>query len=247
MVSNLPDDARCLNCGYRLHSLPENRCPECGKPFDPAVQSTYRSGSSPRYEKWTAPPGWAHVSATILLTLNFLFGASSPGRESGMPLGFDCLAFPIALVLLGTYGFKVLTRLHLRKELLQSSGEGRTCRRWRWTVLPLCAAVIWSSGYTNWPLKLRFGLSRNAFQREVSQLVATSPLSPGGHRTIRRWVGSYWIDYVCTDQTNPGSICFVTGHGFGSTYGFAFAPSGQSRMCRDIGLGAPWYMFLDLF
>lgn len=25
----------CPNCGYNLFGLPENRCPECGDPFDP--------------------------------------------------------------------------------------------------------------------------------------------------------------------------------------------------------------------
>lgn len=28
----------CLNCGYSLRGLPENRCPECGKRFDRGVQ-----------------------------------------------------------------------------------------------------------------------------------------------------------------------------------------------------------------
>jgi hypothetical protein len=36
-----PETMRCLGCGYDLRGLPENRCPECGLPFDPADPSTY--------------------------------------------------------------------------------------------------------------------------------------------------------------------------------------------------------------
>ncbi len=28
----------CITCGYDLHGLPEPRCPECGREFDPAAQ-----------------------------------------------------------------------------------------------------------------------------------------------------------------------------------------------------------------
>lgn len=35
-------DFRCLGCGYLLTGLPENRCPECGRPFDPSDPATYR-------------------------------------------------------------------------------------------------------------------------------------------------------------------------------------------------------------
>ncbi len=34
---------RCLGCGYILDGLPENRCPECGQPFDPADPSSFLS------------------------------------------------------------------------------------------------------------------------------------------------------------------------------------------------------------
>ncbi|HPD30449.1 MAG TPA: hypothetical protein PLL20_10665 [Phycisphaerae bacterium] len=33
-VAHLPVDARCPHCGYSLRGLPENRCPECGRPFE---------------------------------------------------------------------------------------------------------------------------------------------------------------------------------------------------------------------
>ena len=33
---------RCAKCGYRLTGLPENRCAECGTPFDPHRPSPFR-------------------------------------------------------------------------------------------------------------------------------------------------------------------------------------------------------------
>jgi MFS family permease len=32
---------RCLGCGYILDGLPENRCPECGREFDPNDADSY--------------------------------------------------------------------------------------------------------------------------------------------------------------------------------------------------------------
>ena len=32
---------RCSGCSYDLRGLPENRCPECGRPFDPGSPDTY--------------------------------------------------------------------------------------------------------------------------------------------------------------------------------------------------------------
>jgi hypothetical protein len=34
-------DIYCLSCYYNLRGLTERRCPECGRPFDPDVASTY--------------------------------------------------------------------------------------------------------------------------------------------------------------------------------------------------------------
>jgi hypothetical protein len=32
----------CLDCGYTLDFLPCNRCPECGRTFDPQIPTTFR-------------------------------------------------------------------------------------------------------------------------------------------------------------------------------------------------------------
>jgi hypothetical protein len=36
-----PDPKRCLGCGYILDGLPEPRCPECARGFDPADPKSY--------------------------------------------------------------------------------------------------------------------------------------------------------------------------------------------------------------
>jgi hypothetical protein len=36
--------ARCWQCGYPLRDLPADRCPECGRPFDPAAPATMNFG-----------------------------------------------------------------------------------------------------------------------------------------------------------------------------------------------------------
>ena len=49
----------CLGCRYPLDFLPGNRCPECGRPFDPADPATYTTSpnkpwiaTATRAEKW---------------------------------------------------------------------------------------------------------------------------------------------------------------------------------------------------
>lgn len=36
------DEMICLSCGYSLRDLPGNRCPECGRAFDPGNWRTFR-------------------------------------------------------------------------------------------------------------------------------------------------------------------------------------------------------------
>ncbi len=41
MANDFEKRPRCAGCAYPLSSLPENRCPECGKPFDPSDPTTF--------------------------------------------------------------------------------------------------------------------------------------------------------------------------------------------------------------
>jgi rubredoxin len=45
-MSQMPDTAKCRECGYLLRGLTVHRCPECGIPFDPADPNTFDPGES---------------------------------------------------------------------------------------------------------------------------------------------------------------------------------------------------------
>lgn len=44
----IPSEAQCLTCGYLLRGLPEPKCPECGRPFDPLDATTFEGDSQRR-------------------------------------------------------------------------------------------------------------------------------------------------------------------------------------------------------
>jgi hypothetical protein len=65
---------RCWECGYSLRGLSARRCPECGRPFDPADPTSMNMGQEVRgLARWLMrPPGWPMdlaVGAAALLSL----------------------------------------------------------------------------------------------------------------------------------------------------------------------------------
>jgi len=62
----------CRQCGYNLHGLPEDRCAECGRTFDPNNRKSYstRSGSPSRRR-------WARRIVVSFIALILLAGAGA--------------------------------------------------------------------------------------------------------------------------------------------------------------------------
>jgi predicted amidophosphoribosyltransferase len=57
---------RCLSCHYDLKNRPENRCPECGREFDPNDPRTFLMTLAPT-KRWTR--ALAIVLTTVVLLL----------------------------------------------------------------------------------------------------------------------------------------------------------------------------------
>ena len=73
---------RCLSCGYVLLGLPDYRCPECGRPFDPYNPDTYNT--KPPFVRWRywMPGLLTALGAAVLLV-------PVRGRLVGVRLGDD--------------------------------------------------------------------------------------------------------------------------------------------------------------
>jgi predicted amidophosphoribosyltransferase len=55
---------RCLTCQYDLENLPEHRCPECGRAFDPDKPTSFSSD-----DDWVPVVIWLAVLLGPLLVL----------------------------------------------------------------------------------------------------------------------------------------------------------------------------------
>lgn len=75
-------DASCLHCGYSLCGLTENRCPECGTPFDPQEMAGSFLPEWPRLMVWYLTA--VCVTAFLQLLSHGLWAVGS--RGAGLPL-----------------------------------------------------------------------------------------------------------------------------------------------------------------
>jgi hypothetical protein len=81
----------CLRCGYSLHLLPEPRCPECGRAFDPKRASTYAiSGANYRIRRVVRLSFGAAVVALVCVAVYAssyytMVRLEGPGVTTGAP------------------------------------------------------------------------------------------------------------------------------------------------------------------
>lgn len=156
-----------------------------------------------------APRTWSLV-LTILLSAWVLDDVSGQVAYSPSTV---CLVPLVGLVLLGDYVIRGALAIDAVCDGREGVRPGRAA--WRWVVLPAAVALVVSALADPWPMTVRFGLSRAAFERKAAEVLAT-----GGEQGGQR-VGLYWVTRV---KAAKPEVHFVIGESLADPVGFAYDP-----------------------
>lgn len=200
----------CWNCNYDLRGLSENRCPECGKPFNPADPATMNMGRPiGRYAGFLfQPPGIPmHVAVAIGMAWAFVAFAA-PGPY----LGALILAFWYWVAVLTTWLARLLGFL-LAAPFYGQPIFRRQGRSWRrWAVAPVLSLMTCGLIYIDAPFRAALFVSLPALNDTADAALATGAPAGGD-----RWIGLFPADDL---QCVGGGFDFtIRGSGFFDTYG----------------------------
>ncbi len=148
---------RCLGCDYPLLSLPENRCPECGRGFDPDDPRTVRTPQSPgKFAQFLLkPPGWPMFSAIGVASLISFIADMGPGRYFEL----SALATLSWMFIIALWAARLYLWGCVRNWYRQDCVLGPRHPR-KWLVMPTALIVIIALAAGNIPFKVAFWLSR---------------------------------------------------------------------------------------
>lgn len=238
----LPDDspACCLDCKYPLRGLTGNRCPECGREFDPGDPNTmyFRRVPGRVTSFLLRPPGWPMHAAAALTAVLLLVSVSVPGTI--LPLLM--LVILSSLVLAGLWVVRYAAALRLVR-YYGDPGLKRPGSRRRWLTVPLIAVTTFLLLLVQVPLCVTFWLSQGAMERTAR---AVMQLPVGAEKEPAHWIGLYPTVKI---ERIPGGMRFlVQGTGIFDREGFAYSPDGEPTATGDdyyTHFSGPWWLWRE--
>lgn len=236
-MSDVPDTAVCLGCGYSLRGLPSAVCPECGRGFEPQDPASYRDPSGPgSLLRLANAPGLWHRRTIVLLAVILILDRSSPGQL----LGFSCFYYLYPFLCLSILAVDYLIRLvaAVAKRIRDrpvSSPTGKASSRKCWLVTPTCALVLASMTLYPCPAWVRFRLSRSALERAVA-----------AGSSSRDWdlVGLFIVRRIAA--RGNGVVFVSTGLSLFGEEGLAYGPTEQAINASGVltheAIAPSWYI-----
>ncbi len=124
----------CSECGYRLDWLPQPRCPECGRAFDPDDPATW--ATRPK-SGWLTVLGTAPIFLLSVVALVGLWKHCDAGHETAATVSFVGLAIMSAVLNLYVGRVATAERVPRRK-----AGKLRVARVLRVLALVVSLATV---------------------------------------------------------------------------------------------------------
>jgi hypothetical protein len=200
LATNQARLGRCAACDYPLADLPENRCPECNRPFDPFDPATMNMTGRP-YTAWQrrllAPPTWIWLLAGVGVTLWHLwFTALDDGVKLQARVAEVWAFLGAATLALYIGHWRTIRKLRPPPDLYRN----RIRSFW---ALPLLFGIAVALSYTSLPFQAVFWISR-PFLDTMARSIHEEPL--------RRVYPDRYVGLLPARDAyaTPDEICFTT-------------------------------------
>jgi hypothetical protein len=219
----LPENTRCEKCGYSIHALTVDRCPECGSAFDrrQILANLSRKKTKKPYDKkaarmLAAPSWWVVLLASGPLLLVWYPPSSiGPRIDRNMDFSGYLLAALVLCLSVGLLLLKAFDHVGASRDYILDKSQ----MKWRgksWiALLFLCLfnfAILFSMhvGGEDFRFRVLFELNKPAMDRLAQRTVAAHAGQPdqqvGWFRAV--WIDS-WPDGMSFREGDPeGSLRF---------------------------------------
>ena len=229
----------CLECNYSLRGLPDQRCPECGRTFDPGDPRTMNMGRpiGRGLRCCLRPVGRVHLGLTILSALLLLAGASSP---AGYFLVLS--AGMVGFLLLGSWWFFRLAVATAVAGFYRQPGPHRATHPSWWLWAPSVALGTVLLLMLDVPAEATFRLSRPAMDRLARDVLATPARTEPD-----RWIGLYPARNI---RVSDAGFQFEMRYGFLDWSGLLYSPdrTPPSRFKTSYhALDGGWFSWTERF
>ncbi len=199
MSAVAPSEPLCINCNYPLAQLPDAKCPECGRAFDPADPSTFNPtrqaiGRLSRFA--LAAPVWPVLLIATVTFPWYFWKLREPHVSCNPPHLFEdvglllltCLAVSIPRLL------QLVLRLAIRDRFGAAAFLVHLRSRWpAWPFILTLLVIALMTLARQWPLTWAFNLSQPALDALADQALA----NPSSANTIAATkVGLFRIESV---------------------------------------------------
>jgi hypothetical protein len=236
----LPTDspACCLGCHYPLRELTVNRCPECGREFDPGDPKTMLLPVEPgrAVEFLRKPPGlgftWSVTTiSVVVLFANGFLAMRFPFLGS---CGSCCLCLFAAAWLMRAL---LCVAIGAAYELEHARARRHGLRRWSTAPIVLLLTLILVS--FNIPLQITFHFSRSAMERLAQEaMLWPTKTTDDSYRRI----GLYLTHCVWREEDG---VCFMVPSLPFTSQMFHYSPDGPPHnmgRLRYVQFCGPWYL-----